>query len=162
MRTQRTITPENALIRLQELCARSEQCSHEVLTRLRGWGIEGRQAAGILDALIDERYVDDSRYAAAFARDKVVFNRWGRAKVRMAMIQKRLDRDLIDEALAAIDPDEYSRALAEALRAKAASMPETLSYESRQKLLRHLVSRGFEAGMAVSVIKNRELWSAAD
>lgn len=157
---KKDITPANALVRLQELCARSEQCSHEILTRLHGWGIDGPTAARILALLRRDRYVDDRRFASAFVRDKVVFNRWGRAKVRLSMIQKRLDHDIITDALDEIDPDEYRSALIEVIAAKARMLPETESYESRSKLLRHAVSRGFETSMAIKIIRQPDLWNS--
>jgi len=160
MNDRKKLTPANALIKLQELCARSEQCSHEVLMRLRNWGIEDRTAEKILSLLRRDRFVDDRRYASAFVRDKVVFNRWGRGKIRLAMIQKRLDRDCIDEALEEIDPLEYRAALIEALAAKARSLPETISYESRSKMLRHAVSRGFEVSLVVELIRQPSLWNS--
>lgn len=151
---RRPIRPSMALVKLQELCARSEQCSHEILERLRKWGVPDGTAAKILALLKRDRYVDDSRFVEAFVRDKVVFNRWGRTKIRLALVQKRLPADLIADGLKAIDDDEYRQALAEVLESKARSLKEITSYESRVKLLRYAVSRGFEVGLASEMIKN--------
>ncbi len=160
MITRRNITPANALARLQELCARSEQCSHEILARLHGWGIDGSVAARILALLRRDRYVSDRRYASAFVRDKVVFNRWGRIRIKLALIRKHLDSDIISEALDGIDPDEYRTALIEVLSAKARTLPEIHSYESRSRLLRHAASRGFETGIIIELIKQPSLWNS--
>ncbi|MCM1450266.1 MAG: RecX family transcriptional regulator [Clostridiales bacterium] len=160
MIAQRSITPQTALVKLQELCARSEQCSNEILSKLKKWGIAGDVAGKILALLKRDRYVDDSRYAMAFVRDKVVFNRWGRIKIRLAMIQKRLPDDLIRDALGSIDPEEYHTALVEVLAAKARTLPEVQSYESRTKLLRYAASRGFETSLIVKIIKQPSLWTA--
>lgn len=162
MISRKPVTPANALVRLQELCARSEQCSHEVLTKLRTWGVDDRVARKILALLKRDRFVDDSRYASAFVRDKVVFNRWGRTKIRLALIQKRLDSDLISDALDEIDDDEYRTALIEVLAAKSRSMPETESYESRNKMLRHAASRGFEPALIVQLLRQPDLWKRSD
>ena len=150
---RRPIRPSVALVKLQELCARSEQCSHEILERLRKWGVPDGTAAKILALLKRDRYVDDSRYVEAFVRDKVVFNRWGRTKIRLALVQKRLPVDLIADGLAGIDDDEYRQSLVEVLESKARSLGDVSSYESRMKLLRYAVSRGFEAGLAGGLIK---------
>ena len=150
---RRPIRPAVALVKLQELCARSEQCSHEILERLRKWGVPDGTAAKILALLKRDRYVDDSRYVEAFVRDKVVFNRWGRTKIRLALVQKRLPADLIADGLAGIDDDEYRQSLVEVLESKARSLGDVSSYESRMKLLRYAVSRGFEAGLAGVLIK---------
>lgn len=161
MMTSKKLTPSNALVKLQELCARSEQCSYEIQSRLYKWGIDGTMASRILALLRRDRYVDDRRFASAFVRDKLVFNRWGRAKIKLALIQKRLDGDIIAEAMAEIDPDEYRTALIEVLSAKARTLPETQSYESRNRLLRHAASRGFEATLIIDIIKQPSLWNQA-
>ena len=122
-------------------------------------GIEAPVAAKILALLRRDRYVDDNRYAEAFVRDKVVFNRWGRIKIRLALIQKRLPSDIISDALAGIDAGEYRTALIEVLAAKARTLAETTSFESRNKMLRHAASRGFEAAMIVELLKQPRLWT---
>lgn len=160
MTERKTIKPSVALARLQDLCARSEQCSHEVLAKLQTWGIGANVAARILALLRRDRYVDDNRYASAFVRDKVVFNRWGRIKIRLELTRKHLPSDIIDSALDEIDDDEYRTALVEVLAAKARSLPETESFESRNKMLRHAASHGFESALTVSLLKQPELWTS--
>lgn len=150
---RRPIRPSAALVKLQELCARSEQCSHEILERLRKWGVPDGTAAKILALLKRDRYVDDGRYVEAFVRDKVVFNRWGRTKIRLALVQKRLPAELITDGLAGIDDDEYRQALTDVLESKARSLSDVGTYESRMKLLKYAVSRGFEMGLAGDMIK---------
>ena len=150
---RRPIKPSVALVKLQELCARSEQCSYEILVRLKKWGVPDLTSAKILALLKRDRYVDDSRYVEAFVRDKVVFNRWGRTKIRLALVQKHLSSDLIAEGLESIDNDEYVTALTEVLESKARSLQDVSTYDARMKLLKYAVSRGFEMGVASEMIK---------
>lgn len=156
---RKLLTPSNALTKLQDLCARSEQCSYEVLVKLRGWGIDELASKKILALLKRERYVDDRRFAEAFVRDKVMFNRWGRVKIKLALIQKHIDHDTITGALGEIDADEYKTAIVATLRTKARTMPDVSSYESRTKLLKYCVSRGFEVNETLSVLKDTQLWA---
>lgn len=155
----RRLTPANALVKLEELCARSEQCSYEAYTRLAKWGISAEVADKIVSRLISKRFIDDARYAVAFARDKVVYNRWGFVKIRLALKMKRIDSEAIAEAIATVDPDEYRTALIETLRAKSRTLPSPLTFDDRQRLLRHAASRGFEPGLIVSLIKQPQLWA---
>ncbi len=158
MISRRQLSPENALVRLETLCARSEQCSYELMQKLRQWGIGQQDAADIIERLRAGRFVDDSRYAEAFVRDKYRFNRWGRTKIRGALMLKRIGSHVIEEAMAAVDDDEYCDILAEVLRNKARTLDDSRSYEGRQKLLRHAVSRGFEPSLVISLIKNGVPW----
>ncbi|MBD5365479.1 MAG: RecX family transcriptional regulator [Bacteroides sp.] len=150
---RRPIKPSVALAKLQELCARSEQCSYEILTRLKKWGVPDTTSAKILALLKRDRYVDDSRYVEAFVRDKVVFNRWGRTKIRLALVQKHLLSDLIADGLESIDNDEYVTALTEVLESKSRTLQDVSTYDARMKLLKYAVSRGFEMGIASEMIK---------
>ena len=150
---RRPIKPSVALAKLQELCARSEQCSYEILTRLKKWGVPDSTSAKILALLKRDRYVNDSRYVEAFVRDKVVFNRWGRTKIRLALVQKHLPSDLIAEGLESIDNDEYVTALTEVLESKSRTLQDVSTYDARMKLLKYAVSRGFEMGVASEMIK---------
>ncbi|MBD5214867.1 MAG: RecX family transcriptional regulator [Bacteroidales bacterium] len=157
--TQRQLSPANALIKLEELCARSEQCSYEAYSKLAKWGISSAMADKIVNRLIAKRFIDDGRYAEAFVRDKVVYNRWGFVKIRMALRMKKIDSELIAAAIEAVDEDEYHNSLIETLRAKSRTLGSPLTFEDKQKLLRHAASRGFEPGLIVSFIKQPELWA---
>lgn len=158
MGEKRPMKPAEALVRLETLCSRSEQCTSEVVTRLVKWGIGSADQRNILASLKRDRYVDDARYAVEFVRDKVLFNRWGRVKIKAALRLKRLDNEIIDEAIDSIDEQDYRQALVEVLQAKARSMDEIESYESRMKLARHAISRGFETAMVLDLIKYRGEW----
>ena len=155
---RKPLTVENATVRIETLCARSEQCTSEVVQKLRQWGVSEADVRSIVRSLRERRFVDDARYAEAFVRDKVVFNRWGRVKIRQALRMKRIADDYIDAAMDMIAESEYRGNLLAALRSKARMMDDSRSYEGRNKLLRFGLSRGFEAALVIKVIKSGEIW----
>ena len=134
---------ERMLQRLAALCARTEQCECDLREKMRRAGLTGADAEKVLARLREGRFLDEGRFARAFAADKVRFAGWGRGKIRMALARKRVPRNLIEEALAGIDRKEYMDALKRAGLAKARSLDLT-DYADVQKLYRHMVSRGFE------------------
>lgn len=152
--TPKVIPPEKALIRCEELCARAERCEHELREKMRAWRIDTRDIDAIINSLVTRRFLDDCRYARAFVRDKYRFARWGRRKIAMALKQKRIDSDTIDEALEEINQEEYTAVLRSLLKAKAAHMERPLSYEDRMKLFRFAVARGFETQLISSMLKS--------
>lgn len=137
------VTPEAALQQMAALCARSEQCSFEIEQKLKRKGLFPNEIETILNRLRANRFVDDRRYAAAFARDKNTFLLWGRNKIRAALLQKRIPHGYIDHVLNDLDPEEYLDACRRAARAKASSLNLSAS-EDRQKLIRHLAAKGYE------------------
>lgn len=156
---RRTITPLQALNRLESLCARSEQCESELLTKLSRWGISADMAEKILARLRADRYVDNGRFARAFVRDKYLFQHWGRQKIRAALRLKRIPDSLIDTAISEeIDDETYRRNALELLRAKIRTMKEPQSYDNRMRLLRFAYGRGFESALIIKLLKSDELW----
>ncbi len=150
---KKEVTPEKALIRLEELCVRAERCEAEVRAKLIAWRISQSDADAIVESLISRRFVDDSRYAAAFVRDKYRFSRWGRRRITMALRQKNIDNDTIDEALEQIDEDEYNEILIHLIKAKSRTMEQPLSYDDRNRLYRFGITRGFETQLVAKAVK---------
>ena len=65
-KVKRTKTPEQALVSLMNLCAKSEKCTGDARRLMRGWGVAAADAEKVLQRLVNERFIDDSRYAEAF------------------------------------------------------------------------------------------------
>lgn len=154
-RTRRPITPDKALARLEDLCARSEQSTGEAARKLAGWGIASQDAAKIIASLVERRYIDDRRYCHAFVKDKFRFARWGKRKIYAALSLKRVDKALISEALDEIDEGEYYVSLCEVIAAKARTMADADTYEGRTRLFRFAASRGFEPDLISRAIRAR-------
>ena len=96
--------PQKVADRLRGLCSRREYCRSDVMKKAVA-ALDGDQseAARIVDILVEERYVDDLRYASAFARDKSSISGWGRVKISHMLSAKGISRDIIKEALYEID-----------------------------------------------------------
>ena len=103
LRKKKFKTPEQALAALMRLCARAEKSQEDARRLMRGWGLAERDAEGVLAKLVRDRFIDDARYAGAFVREKLRLSGWGGYKIRTALQRKRIDRALIDAALAEAD-----------------------------------------------------------
>ena len=153
IRSKKQITPQNALIKLEELCSRSEQCTGEARKKLYNWGISANDSDKIIKSLIERRFIDDKRFCSAFVRDKVMFSHWGKRKIALSLIQKHVDRDLINDALNQIDETMYLETLKKIVLAKARTIKDADTYDGRTKLFRFAVSRGFEPSLVSQVIR---------
>ena len=147
--SRKIITSEKALARLEELCVRGERCESELRTKLRTWQIASA------DSLRRCRFFDDARFAHAFVTDKVRFARWGRIKITMALRYKRIDSDIIAEALAEIDERAYTEALEAVIAAAVRRIGDDAAhtYEGRTRIFRAAVSRGFESDISAATIR---------
>ena len=140
---KKDITEQEAYLQLVALCAQAEHCQQEMRDKMRRWELDESVQNRIIDRLIKERYVDDERYARAFVKDKIRYNKWGRRKVQQALWQKRIDADIQQRVLDEIDEKEYLDVLRPLLKQKRKSIRAANDYELNQKLARFALSRGF-------------------
>lgn len=128
---------------LQNLCSKKECCASDIyrkaLTALDG---DQTQASQMLESLLEDRFVDDRRYAAAFAREKSRLSGWGPAKISFALRAKGVSRDDIAAGLSEIDPGEAARKMTSVLEAKARLLEG--DPQIKFKLLKFGLSRGYE------------------
>ena len=153
IRSKKPIITATAMRRLEALCSRSEQCTGEARKKLANWGINHNDAEQIVASLVQRRFIDDRRFCRAFDRDKVMFAHWGRRKITLSLIQKRLDRDIISEAIDDIDENEYLSILKKIVLAKAKTIVDAETYDGRTRIFRFAVSRGFEPALVSNVIR---------
>ena len=137
------VTEQGAYLQLAQLCARSEHCQHDLLEKMRKWEMTDEAQARVMERLVNERYVDDERYARAFVLDKVQYNKWGRRKVEQALWMKHIDDDIRQRALDAVDDSTYINILKPLLKQKRRGIKAASEYELNQKLVRFALGRGF-------------------
>ena len=137
------ITEQEAYLRLSALCAQAEHCRHEMLAKMRRWGLDEAAAERVATRLVSERYVDDERYARAFVRDKLRYQKWGRRKIEQGLWQKHIADDIRQRVLNHVDDEEYLSVLRPLLKQKRKGIKASSDYELNQKLLRFALSRGF-------------------
>ena len=144
IRKKKVKTPEQALAALMRLCARAEKSQEDARRLMRGWGLAERDAEGVLAKLVRDRFIDDARYAGAFVREKLRLSGWGGYKIRTALQRKRIDRALIDAALAEADRPAMGERLRRQLERKARTTNHTTQYELKTKLIRYGLSLGYD------------------
>jgi regulatory protein len=154
-RSKAPVTVERATIKVEELCAKAERCSDEIRQKLRRMGLQSADIDAIIEHLTSRRFIDDSRFARAFVRDKVMFARWGKRKIRQALLMKRIPGDIISAAIDEINDDQYEEVLRHILNVKRQSIAEPDTYEGKTKLFRFGISRGFEPDLVATLIRQQ-------
>lgn len=143
-RERRAKSPEEALAALMRLAARAEKCSEDARRLMRGWGLAAADAERVLQRLLDDRFIDDDRYAAAFVREKLRLSGWGDYKIRAALARKRIDRAVIDRALAEADRTGCAGRLRQQLERKMRTTRYATARDLKNKLLRYGLSLGYD------------------
>ena len=140
---KKEMTEQEAYLQLATLCAQAEHCEQEMRDKMKRWEIDETAQNRIIDRLVKERYIDNERYARAFVKDKIRYNKWGRRKVQQALWMKRIDNDIQQRVLDEIDDKEYLDVLRPLLKQKRKSTKAANDYELNQKLVRFALGRGF-------------------
>ena len=143
---------EVALGKATALCSQSEHCKAQIMEKLSLWGVSVQDAYNIMDYLVKEKYIDNKRFARAYCHDKFCYNHWGRIKIRQMLRHLRLSDEEIEEGMQTINDEDYLEALNDVLRAKDRTLCEKDIYHRKAKLVRHLLSRGFETDFALDAV----------
>ena len=146
------LTPGEALNKAAAYCTLCERCVSEVSAKLTAWGVPHGEQQKITARLIEEKFIDELRYCRAFVNDKLRFNRWGRIKIMAALRDKHLPQEHIGEAIANIDDEQYAEILKEVIANKRKELKGKDDFATRQKLVRHAASRGFEPALILRFI----------
>ena len=144
---------ENREYSLQELtsraenyCARAEHCASDLRTKILAWGGTPAQAETIISHLYDYHYLDDARYCRAYTHDKLLYQHWGKVKIRAMLQARQLPSSEILSALQSIDETDYNRILLALLATK--------KNATREAKIRFLLQRGFEYATILRALEN--------
>lgn len=151
-RERRTKSADEALQSLMRLCARGERSTGDAMRLMRTWGVAESERQSVVDKLVAQRFIDNRRYAELYVREKSQLQSWGGRKIAQQLRIKGIERDVIAEALAAIDGDEQSERLQERLRRKMRQTKANGDYEMRGKLLRYALGLGYDYDDACSAL----------
>ena len=147
-----SLKPEHALQKLRHFCGYQERCHSEVTTKLFQLRIGKKHHDVIIATLIEEGWLNEERFATAFAGGKFRINQWGRQKIKQALVQKKVSNYSIEKGLNKIDNEKYLAVLKKLAIEKYSSLDE-FECELRNKRTRdYLIQKGFESGLVKDVI----------
>ena len=139
---------------MAKYCAYQERCVKDVREKLKTFDLPDEEKAKILDYLLDNRFVNDERFAKSFVRGKVNQSGWGLNKIRFHLMQKGIAKELIDEALGQTDEEVYRQRLVDILKAKAKTVNVENDFEKKRKLAAYAMQKGFEGNLVWEVLKS--------
>ena len=130
--------------KIAKYCAYQERSHLEVEQKLYSFGITSAQVQEVLAWLITENYVNEERYAIAFAGGKFRIKKWGKLRIANRLEQKKISQYSIDKSLSQIDNKDYLDTMEQLIRQKWQSSSADNVYELRNKVARYVISKGFE------------------
>ncbi|MEB2779412.1 regulatory protein RecX [Algoriphagus persicinus] len=147
-------SPGEAFEKLTTFCAYQDRCPWEIRHKLYDKGIKDEQAEQLITELIAAEFVDEERYARAFARGKFRLKKWGKTRIRMELKMRELPEELIQKGLSEIDPEEYYDTLLTQTEKKWESTNGTDLYKKKYKVTQYLMNKGFEMDLVKEALES--------
>jgi regulatory protein len=149
------LSADAAPARARRYCAYQERSHQELRDKLYGWGLHRREVERLIAAMIEEGYLNEERFAAAYAGGKFRMKSWGRVRIRQALKQKKVSEYNIDKALHGIEESEYLQKLRRVLDTCARKNPLKDPFLNKQRLARYAISRGFEPDLVWDLLSGQ-------
>lgn len=143
------LSEPQALNRVAAYCSRAERPESAVRKKLAAWELSEDAIKRIIDRLRKEKYLDDSRFARSFINDKLNFNKWGRTKIVYELRKKNIPESVYKPILEELSGEEFEKQLMHILSIKIKSVKGKNDYDTKTKLIRFALGRGFTMDLAI-------------
>jgi len=153
---KKQLTKEQALQKLKHYCAYQERCHSEVKDKLYTLGVWKKEHDEIMATLIEENYLNEERFAIAFAGGRFRVKQWGRVKIKYELKQKQVSDYCIKKALKQIGEEDYLKVLNKLAKEKYASLKSEQHLIRKKKTMDYLLGKGFETELVRTVLENKQ------
>lgn len=150
---KKKLTPSQATIKAQMSCAYQERCQQEMRDKLYEWGLHSTDVENIIANLITDNFLNEERFAKAFAGGKFRIKKWGRIKIRIELKKKKISDYCIKKGLQEIDEKDYQKVLEDLIIKKLKEYPKGKEQVRNYKAAQYVISRGFEGDLVWDTIK---------
>lgn len=155
--TKKYLSKADALKKLAKYCAYQERCHQEVRNKLKELGIYGDDLEEIIVELITENFLNEERFARAYARGKFRFKNWGRIRIKRELKLRNISEYCIRKAMEELEEFDYEQALKDFLLRKNDFLKEKNLFKRRKKLADYAIRRGFETSLVWDTLKQLKL-----
>lgn len=146
------ISRDEALRRMQRYCAYQERSHKEVRSKLLNLGIYGDSLEEIMAQLITDNFLNEERFARAYARGKFHMKKWGRRRILQELKFRDISDYCIRKAMEEIPEKDYLETLEEVIRKKNDKLAETDEFAQRNKIAQYAISRGYEPDLVWELV----------
>jgi regulatory protein len=140
------------LLRAQKFCDYQERYQQEVRDKLYLWGAKPDEVEQVLCQLVESDYINEERFARAFARGKFRIKHWGKNKIRQELKFRKISEYCIKQGFSEISDDEYSGVLKQVIEKKSR---ETAGAHQHYKIATYAISRGFEPDLIWDILNKK-------
>ncbi len=150
---KKKLTPNQALIRAEATCAYQERCQQEMRDKLYDWGLHSLEVENIIARLITDNFLNEERFAIAFAGGKFRIKKWGRIKIKLELKKRKISDYCIRKAMQQIDDTDYAKTIRDLIAKKSKEIKGGKEYIRKYKIAKFVASRGFEQDLIWEILK---------
>lgn len=147
------ISMDDALAKLQHYCAYQDRCHQEVRKKLLDLGVYGEDLENIIVQLIEEKFLDEERFARSFVRGKFRINKWGRVRIKQELKRRAISDYCIRKGLSEIKEKAYLEQLEHVVLQKANKVKEENDFKKKSKVASYVIGRGYESELVWEMVK---------
>lgn len=145
MSAKKIYTVKEGKAKSAKYCALQERSQQQVRDKLYEWGLYGDEVEEVISYLITENFLNEERFAVAYASGHFRMKKWGKIKIKQGLEQKKISSYCIKKALDAIDSAEYEEAIGQVLLKKYKTLKDSNLYIRKQKAVKYMLQKGYEA-----------------
>ncbi|WP_291964271.1 regulatory protein RecX [Maribacter sp.] len=138
-------TVQEATKKIESYCAYQDRCHKEVVAKLKDMGMIPLAIDTIIAQLIEDRFLNEERFAKSFARGKFNIKKWGKNRIVRELKFRNISKYNITTALKEIEPEAYLTTLDDLAHKRLEQITETNIQKRRKKLADYLLYRGWES-----------------
>jgi regulatory protein len=153
---KKKFSPKEALAKIQSYCAYQERSHKEVKNKLYEYGLYSSEVDELISTLIVDGFLNEERFAKAFAGGKFRIKKWGRLKIKQELEMLGLTKRNIATGLKEIDPSDYSKTLKLLIKKKASLTAESNPFKKKNLIAKFVIGKGYEAEMVWEMVKTND------
>ena len=143
--------------KLRHYCAYQERCHEEVRTKLLSLKIYGNNLEEIINKLIEDDFLNEERFAKAYAGGKFRIKKWGRGKIINELKKRKVSAYCINKAMLEIGQEDYLLTLNKLVSVTLKKYKTNNNFETKNKVTRYLISRGYESELVWDLVNKKNL-----
>ena len=153
---KKKLTPEQALIKAQMTCVYQERCQQEMRDKLYAWGLYPDAVENTIALLISDNYLNEERFAKAFAGGKFRIKKWGRVKIKIELKKRKISDYCIRKAMQEIEDKDYINTLKALIAKESKKIKGGKAQVQNYKIAQYAISRGFEGDLVWDILKTND------
>ena len=138
--------------RIRHYCAVMDRCQYQVITKLKSYGVSDTLANEILIELIQDKYLDEERFARSFCSGKFKIKRWGRKKIAFELSKLKVPKSCVLLGLLEIDEADYKDVIKHLVNKKMVLLKDKNTYLRKKRVVDYLLRKGYESELVWSYV----------